>query len=107
MVVKESDFVCPVCESYKTSQFRPTFIAASGIIFIGIGAWTFSIPFLGFGFVIAGCTMLIGSPFLKDVHICKRCRKMWKIKPVKKVQADKIINFMERSQKYRKERGNK
>lgn len=106
MIVKESDYICPECKSHNTSQPRPAFIAASGIIFIGIGAWTFSIPVLGVVFVIAGCIMLLISPFLRNIHICNMCRKIWKIRPVKKINAEKIIDFMERSQKYRNNKEN-
>jgi hypothetical protein len=102
MIVKESDYICPGCKSHNTSQPRPAFIAASGIVFIGIGAWTFSIPVLGFVFVVAGGIMLVISPFLRNIHICNMCKKIWKIKPVKKIPAEKIIDFMERSQKYKR-----
>jgi len=101
MIIKDSDYICPACESENTIQTRPFFIAASGFLFLGIGAWTFSIPVLGLGFIIFGTGMIIISPFLGNIHICKTCRKIWKIKDVKKVSTDKIIDFMERSQKYK------
>jgi hypothetical protein len=101
MIIKEGDYTCPRCESHNTSQVRPGFIAASGIIFIGVGAWTFYIPVLGICFVIVGSLMLVVSPLLRNVHICTICRKIWRIKPVKKIAAEKIIDFMERSRKYK------
>ncbi|MBN2444344.1 MAG: hypothetical protein JXJ04_23480 [Spirochaetales bacterium] len=107
MIMKESDYICPGCKSSVTNQFRPTFIAASGMLLIGIGAWTFYIPVVGLVFIILGTVMVVASPFLKDVHICKECRKIWRIKPVTKVSPSKIINFMERSQKYKKNNENK
>ena len=79
MLSTESDYICPRCESWNTVKPDRRFIAASGIVFLGVGAWTFSIPIVGLAFIIPGAAALIVTPFLHRLHYCRDCRKIWRV----------------------------
>jgi hypothetical protein len=101
MFTQESDYLCPRCQSHETRKLRPLYIGACGFVFMGLGAFVFFIPVAGLIFLIGGACALLASPFFIHVHLCKNCRKLWKVKEPKKVSTGRIIDFMERSQQNR------
>jgi len=80
MFSKESEYICDRCRSYETVELRPKYTLAVGVVFLGLGAWTFSIPVIGLILTaFAGICLLI-SPFLIKLHYCKNCKNIWKVK---------------------------
>ncbi|MBN1697602.1 MAG: hypothetical protein JW881_08825 [Spirochaetales bacterium] len=102
MFTRESDYVCPRCSSHETRKLRPGYIAASGFVFMGLGAFVFFIPIAGVIFLAGGVCALVASPFLANTHLCRGCGNLWKAKEQKKIPAGRIICFMERAGKFRR-----